>query len=345
MTGGSMLDIEALQSVGTASPLLVGLSMVGYMVAISMVEVFYVAGSFGLYINRRVKLEGWDVELDFKRLARRLEEPTGRTSRTDRAAQLLVAGLAALLVGLWQPAGVVAQTPGQPEATPAQTIHQTAEETDGGEGAADDTEKPVAQKKIDEILKADEFGDKKTEWVWERTEKPEPEEQSDWDLGIGSAVASVVEVLLWLVIAAAAVGFAWLLIRKAGEAAEEIEGESAGAAPDPVVRDVEEAPEVELPREMVEAAVERWERGEYEASLSALYQGTIRGLSEGYGIEIAPYMTARECTRKVQMAGGPGEYVARLADAWTAAAYADRPPTDRDARRLFGEWRDHFTAG
>ena len=40
--------------------------------AFSAIGPFYVAGGFGLYINRRMELEGWDIELVFRRLAQRM---------------------------------------------------------------------------------------------------------------------------------------------------------------------------------------------------------------------------------------------------------------------------------
>ncbi len=42
------------------------------LISFSLVEPFYVAAGFSLYLNRRTRLEGWDVELAFRRLARRL---------------------------------------------------------------------------------------------------------------------------------------------------------------------------------------------------------------------------------------------------------------------------------
>jgi hypothetical protein len=43
-----------------------------YLVAVTFVENLFVAGGFGLYLNCRTHLEGWDVEIAFRRLARRL---------------------------------------------------------------------------------------------------------------------------------------------------------------------------------------------------------------------------------------------------------------------------------
>jgi len=44
---------------------------VGYAVAVLLLEPFYVAGGFGLYLNRRTLLEGWDIEVALRRLAER----------------------------------------------------------------------------------------------------------------------------------------------------------------------------------------------------------------------------------------------------------------------------------
>ncbi len=46
-----------------------------YMLAMSVVELFYVGAGFGLYLNCRTRIEGWDVELAFRRLAARLAPP------------------------------------------------------------------------------------------------------------------------------------------------------------------------------------------------------------------------------------------------------------------------------
>jgi hypothetical protein len=44
------------------------------LLAMSIIEPFYVAGGFALYLNRRTHLEGWDIELAFRRLVRRIEQ-------------------------------------------------------------------------------------------------------------------------------------------------------------------------------------------------------------------------------------------------------------------------------
>jgi hypothetical protein len=39
---------------------------VAYAVAVAFLEPFYVAAGFGMYVNRRVELEAWDIEQEFR---------------------------------------------------------------------------------------------------------------------------------------------------------------------------------------------------------------------------------------------------------------------------------------
>jgi hypothetical protein len=57
-----MLAMGSLSSYGGA---------VGYAVAVLLLEPFYVAAGFGLYLNRRTLLEGWDIEVALRRIAER----------------------------------------------------------------------------------------------------------------------------------------------------------------------------------------------------------------------------------------------------------------------------------
>ena len=39
----------------------------GYALAVGLLEPFYVAAGFAMYLNRRVELEAWDIEQEFRR--------------------------------------------------------------------------------------------------------------------------------------------------------------------------------------------------------------------------------------------------------------------------------------
>ena len=58
-------------------PLLITRTVVAcVMAAISLTDIFVIGAGFGVYINNRTWIEGWDVELAFKRLAQRLGKAT-----------------------------------------------------------------------------------------------------------------------------------------------------------------------------------------------------------------------------------------------------------------------------
>jgi hypothetical protein len=70
---GKSDDLFALFS-GETSDLLGELAQLGaYFIAMSVVEPFYVAAGFTLYLNRRSELEAWDLELAFRHLRERLD--------------------------------------------------------------------------------------------------------------------------------------------------------------------------------------------------------------------------------------------------------------------------------
>lgn len=312
---GSSLTLDQMTATGEVSPG-VAVAVLGcYFVAVSVVEIFYISGSFGLYINRRIHLEGWDIEIDFKRLSRRLR------SESSGPSVLLVAGLAASVAA----ALVGAPTPTATQPAPLESENEPGET-------------------IERVLEDEEFGETKEEWVWERKET---ESSSDGSAlaAFGRGAASILELLLWGAVGVAVLLFSYYVVRRAGASSGSEREETSDEPPDPEYREVEEETTFELPTDLVESAVRHWEAGEPTESLSILYRGTLRNLAAHYDVEVEPYMTARECVREVRRAGGPGTYVSKLARAWSSAAYADRPPTDDEARDLFQEWRRHFARG
>ncbi|WP_198264300.1 hypothetical protein [sulfur-oxidizing endosymbiont of Gigantopelta aegis] len=104
-----MLPVDiAIQSAGnlfTEEPSLLAnaLSMALYFMVMMVVETLYVAGGFILYLNRRIILEGWDIELVFRKLAQRASQsklkPIAENKMTiNKGASLLAITLSSLLL-------------------------------------------------------------------------------------------------------------------------------------------------------------------------------------------------------------------------------------------------------
>ncbi len=72
------------------------------MLAMSLTDMFFTGAGFGVYLNNRTWIEGWDVELAFKRLARRL------TKSCD-----VVGGAVGASACLWLPAPAAERDPAQ----------------------------------------------------------------------------------------------------------------------------------------------------------------------------------------------------------------------------------------
>ncbi len=338
---GVPVDLASLEASSEFVTVATAIAMAVYFVAVTLVELFYVGAGYGLYINRRIDLEGWDVELTFRRMARRFADRPGR-----RAAGLVVAGgLAALAFTFGGAPVATAASP--PASTPDPSASDPARQTERGE-PAQHASRPDPQATVDEILEAPEFGHTEKQWTWELRDFDERErsERPDWVGELLGTLGGLFELLLWVAAGIGVGAFAYVLIRRVapddGTAPER--RRSSPPEPDPRERPAA-SPEMSLPTDLVREASRRWEAGEPLASLSLLYRGTLEGLEERYAIEVAPHMTALECKRRVEAAGGPGHYVGRLAEAWTSAAYAGRLPSGEDVEALFDDWRRYFGGG
>lgn len=345
--------LELLFSTSVDAPLVeVGMFAL-YFVVMSAVEIFYAAACFGLYINRRVRLEGWDIEIVFKKLAARLR---------DRAQSIFETAAMVLLVSLFGLAALALPAPAsaQTEQAPAQAASAAPESPEVREvtpsdqtSDASDTS-PDPQAKIEGILENPEFGSTRTEKRWElRDDLFDQDEDEDEDENAPpdssfiesmiKALATTFQIVMWIVaggLILAAIFYFYKKVRppeKVDEPEKRLEGPQTE-----LVTPEAPAPKVTLPADLIDAAMAHWRQGAHAESLSILYRGTIEGLAKGYRIEIDASLTAYECVSAVRKAGGPADYVAELAKAWTSTVYADRPVSDERAHELFASWRKHF---
>lgn len=56
------------------------LQIIASFIALSIIEPLYVAAGFALYLNRRIHLEGWDIELAFRRIALQIKNEEEKNS-------------------------------------------------------------------------------------------------------------------------------------------------------------------------------------------------------------------------------------------------------------------------
>ena len=293
-------------------------------IAYLIVEPFYVAGGFALYINRRTQLEGWDIEIAFRQLAQRVRQP----HRYSSVALLLVA----LAVGFVLPSVDSAYA----EQTSTNTVLTNAE----------------AKKTIQEIMARDEFNNKKIIKAWrnknkkdEEKEEEEEDDESSFNLDwLGLGIASIGEALLWL-LAVGLVVLAIILYLRWSPVAASSSHRINKKLPKSLFG-LEITPE-SLPDNVGQAAMDLWNNNDPLIALSLLYRAALTTLVHRDGINLRGSATEGDCIRIVLQHDGKLDeaginYFKQLTTTWQYAAYAHRLPDASMMRDLSQRWTQHF---
>ena len=279
-----------------------------YLTAMSLMEPFYVGAGFGLYLNSRTKLEGWDIELTFRRLAARLKPVV--------TALLL---LACLLPGATMAAAPAAVTPPPAEEAMAE-----------------------ARKAVLEILKREEFKEHVREsWTW----VPEGGEEASMNIGW---LAYLMYIIGYGLLGAGLVWLVWWILQNRHlftPGARPARPQAAQATPRIVMglditRD-------SLPEDIVAAARAAWAAGRVREALSLLYRGSLSRLVERHRLPIRDSDTEDDClTKAAEVANASTTtYFRQLTLLWVRAAYAGREARAEEFEALCQAWPFAASAG
>jgi len=229
-----------------------------YVVVVTFIHPFYVAGNFALYINRRTQLEAWDIELDFRKMNQRFK----KLSETILPALLVTCLFASI--------SLVPTSNIQAEEAPEILVEErhSAEQS---------------KKVIDAVMLTKNLDDKKKEMRWVKIPTEDEEEKEDdessnwfWELlkklldGTGSGIAFLLESLLWIAVLAGIFAIyyfrdRWLpLFQTSQHTKDDYE------APE-IMFGMDVRPE-SLPEDIISDARQKWQQGEHRDSLSLLYR-------------------------------------------------------------------------
>ena len=279
-----------------------------YVIAVSLIEPFYVTAGFALYLNRRAILEGWDIELALRRLEQRL-----------RSAARLLSTLAA--------ATVVAALLALPPAPAAAAEKSPAEE-------------------IKAVLESPEFSQHRDVSVWRYLgAQKKPRDPSTrwfhfWD-NLARLLGDVTQGMLWVAVALLTV-LALLYLRRF---APEPKIRRRDYRPPDALFGLEVTPE-SLPDDIAGSASQLAREGRLREALSLLYRGALSVLVHGHHVPLTAAHTEGDCLGAVKQAlPQVYEYFARLVAAWQSTAYAQRQPEAATVSALCEAWRPNFSAG
>lgn len=290
---------------------------------------FYLAAGFSLYLNRRMRLEGWDLEIAFRRLARRLRVGGRR----------LVQNGAAAAVCLFLLAGVPAAVRAAPKGPSERVVSEWLGDEEGD-----------PRRVIRRVFDQEKFDREETVRRWRLREELWPDTDLDgvsgppsWGLALGSTVAALIEPLFWLLVAAVLVFILVVAWRRwPGR------DRATAAAPRPVEQiaglDVRPA-SLPRPSEIPVEAERLWQQGQWAAALSLLYRGVLAQLVDA-GIELHTSFTEGDCLRAArrELSSEKSNFLAELTRAWRQTAYAHRTPETSVFLELSSGWKTHFGA-
>ncbi len=316
-----------------------------YMLAVSVIEPFYVAAGFALYLNRRVLLEGWDVEVAMRRLAQRQRE---RADSVRRAAVMLFGAL--ILGGFLLHAPVVhAQTPKDVPPTALPTPGE-APEPDTAEQAADKDDEPAeqayqpvdtpARKLADEVVANPLFGSEKQVERWRPLKKAEISSSStpsrNWFSDLAGVLAELFRILAWIGLGVLLVALALLLARQR-------RGEKS--APEPAAPTTLFGLAINpgsLPDDIAAAARAALAAGQLREALSLLYRGALSQLIHGRGLRVGAGATEADVLRlaQLELPGAAAGFFESLLPTWMESAYAGRLPAAARVEQLCAAYAD-----
>jgi len=282
--------------------------------AACLIEPFYVASGFTLYLQRRTMLEGWDIELRFRQMSERIEKARRAAAAGATMASIVLA--TALFLAWPRPAMA----------------------TDGAAPAARD-----AATEIKAVLADKEFGHKETvkriKWVGPSA-KMSPSKPMDWSWlrMLSRFSGEAARVIAWIAGGGLLLFGLYYLARYL-----RLHGFSRARAPRPDFLFGLDVRPSSLPADVAGTAEALAREGRVREALSLLYRGSLVRFMDA-GIEFQQGDTEGDCMRRVEAEQTPRRkaYFTRLVTHWQVLAYGHHAVTPEAAIALARAWRGEF---
>lgn len=309
--------------------------------ALSLTAPFYVACGFALYLNRRIKLEAWDIDIAFRRIASK-RIPDNKNS----SANLLLSLLLALTLGL----GIFALDTQRSAYADDQLPAVEDSVIDQPIGEFTEIDRTQAQESVKAVLQQAEFSRKEIKRIL-KLDDPEKADAEFWKKFFKFlenfegfvAAASLLEILLWIAVAAL-IGFVFYRYR------HWLAAQFVRINPTPTVRAKPvtlfgmDVTRESLPDDISTNALALLHTGDVRAALALLYRASLFHLIYS-GVDIHDGHTERECAElmrahfiKNTTAQNRVDYFAQLTREWQRLAYGHLTPSADAAQQLCAGW-------
>lgn len=282
--------------------------------ATSLLEPFHVGAGFGLYLNRRTEIEGWDIELAFRRLRARLQAAAGVLTL-------------ALALGL---AAFPARAADPPRPAPACPSPRAAETPLVAQFGGDYAPPGSFDRAVQRAYADPRVNPRRVLQQWKpRERKPDARERDGapaWLGDLAAAVGTIAELLLWA-LAALAVGLLAWTARRWWPWLRRLAGPTIAK---PAAAREQALPAAEpLPDDVVGTARRLWATAQPREALALVYRAAVEAMVAATGRALPPGATEAQCLRASQaLPEAPRRAFAAVVRLWQQAAYADRIPPD-----------------
>lgn len=296
-----------------------------YFMAMAFFAPFYIAAGFSLYLNQRTWLEAWDIELSFKRIAKRLQ---GQLSS--------IVGIVVTVVFV---AAIIAM--------PAQNAH------------AQTVEKQQLKQTLNTILEGEEYGQLQYQTKWHSTRQKKDEQELKWlektfkflvnmadavhRMSLLDVVSSILKWVIYITLAALVVYLLYFYRHSF----------KAVLSPNPKTRAKAASishilPDTQpLPTDVTAQLELLIGQHKFRQALALLYKATLLTLVEKYDFRLANSLTEGEFLQlaAAKCSAHDHSWLSLLMSKWLAIAYAHQNLSQAEIKSMALSWQKWQAAG
>jgi len=285
--------------------------------AITLVMPFHTMAGFALYLNRRIELEAWDIEISFRNIANRKQSTAPGT--VGMGVALVFASLLTL------------------------TAAETAD-------AATDHDRASAAQLIETVLQGEDFGRQRPirKWRFKDWNEAEDETFPDWIIEIiewweehvgWSDGLSNLATWIKLMLIVAFVGLLLYLLRRYRGPLSRLGRRKPRIVAPQVLFGLDVTPQ-SLPPDVPLEVMRIWSEGNYREALSLLYRASLSRLIDKYELAFRASHTEAECAALVNTCGidSLSDYFWQLTNVWRRLAYGHQTPDNEIVAGLCDGW-------
>lgn len=364
------VHVDFMDAIEDVSLLSQHASNVVWLVVMLMIAPFYVCAGFSLYLQRRIDLEAWDIEIKFRSLAERRENTSKKADIVFEKKNTPSKTLSAVVLC----ACFISSAYLSPSPVYAETQASEPQNTDNQQPLSEQEQKKVLLEKkefkqklkqskedIRTVLTDSDFQNIKVDKGW-RIKKPEEKKDGDEDMpewlknvfeflfGRDSSaslpnIAQFFEILLWGAVISCVLIIVikyrkWLLsLLKIHSVTDD-----SGSLPQPKVLFGLDVTQKSMQEDALSHSQAEWNAGNQRMALSILLRATVIKLLHDYKYPFIEGYTEQECVRVAEKMGNKkiADFLRLLTQCWLTTAYAHKECSVASYEQLCQQWPEVF---